>query len=79
MRFVHSFRAASNCALSASFLSTAFRGSPYQRNDFCRLSRKLMRQLFVVRYHVCYVDVAVELLYKNVFANLVAAFIDSQL
>lgn len=79
MRFVHSFRAASNCALLASLPSTAFKRSSYQRDDFCRLSCKLMRQLFVVGYHVCYVHVTVKLLYKNVFANLVAAFINSQL
>lgn len=79
MRFVHSFRAASNCVLLASLPSTAFKRSSYQRDDFCRLGCKLMRQLFVVGYHVCYVDVAVELLYEDVFANLVAAFVDSQL
>ena len=50
----------------------------YQRNDFGWLSRKLVRQLFVVRYQVCYIDVAVELLHQDVLANLVAAIMIDQ-
>ena len=45
----------------------------YQRNYLGGLGRELMRQLFVVGYDMRYVNVAVELLDKDILADLISA------